>query len=85
MDAARNLEVGAFYYYYRKVESAQPISDPRSFNDNADIGQEVDFTLRWRITSDLGISVNYGLFLPGQAYDEQSNRNFFSAGLTYSF
>lgn len=85
VDVARNLEVGAFFYWYQKVESAQPISDPRSFKDDSDVGTEVDFLLRWRITSDLGISVNYGLFMPGKAYDEQSNRGFFSAGLTYSF
>ena len=85
VDAARTLELGAFYYWYRKAESAEPISDPRSFLDNADVGQEFDVTLRWRITSDLGISINYGVFLPGKAYLEQSNRGFFSAGMTYSF
>jgi hypothetical protein len=67
------------------VQSAEPISDPRSFNNSADIGTEVDVFLRWRIFSDLGISINYGVFMPGKAYDERSNRNFVSAGLTFSF
>ena len=85
VDFARNLEIGSFFYYYRKVQSAQPISDPRAFNDNSDIGTGVDVVLRWRIFSDLGISINYGVFMPGKAYDETSNRSFISAGLTFSF
>ena len=85
VDFARNLELGAAFYYYRKVQSAEPISDPRSFNNNSDVGTEVDLFLRWRIFSDLGLSINYGVFMPGKAYDETSNRNFISAGLTFSF
>lgn len=85
VEAARYLEVGAYFYYYRKAEAGQPISDPRSFRDDADIGKEFDLFLRWRIFSDLGLSVNYGLFMPGNAYDEKSNRGFISAGLSYSF
>jgi alginate export protein len=85
VEEARTLEFGAFFYLYRKVQSAEPISDPRSFVDDSDVGTEVDLLVRWRILSDLGISLNYGVFMPGGAYDETSNRNFFSAGLTYSF
>ena len=81
----RALQVGLFYYLYRKDESAAPISDPRSFKDDSDVGQEVDVTLRWRIFSDLGVSVNFGRFLPGDAYDETSGRTFLSAGFTYGF
>lgn len=85
LDFARNLELGSYFYYYRKVQSAEPISDPRSFNNSADIGTEVDVFLRWRLFSDLGVSINYGVFMPGKAYDERSNRNFVSASLTVSF
>ena len=84
-DWARTFELGASYYWYRKVQSAQPISDPRSLVDNSDVGQELDFTMRWRITSDFGVSINYGVFLPGDAYLTKSNRSFLSAGMTYSF
>lgn len=85
VEVCRYLEIGAFFYYYRKVQSAQPISDPRSFLDDPDIGSEVDVQLRWRIFSDLGITVNYGVFMPGNAYQEQANRTFFSAGFSYGF
>jgi hypothetical protein len=84
-DLFRNLEAGAYLYGYRKAEASAPISDPRAFLDDADVGFEVDFFLRWRIASDVGLSVNYGRFMPGDAYEEDSGRDFFSAGLTYSF
>lgn len=84
-DLFRSLEVGAFGYLYRKDESAAPISDPRSFLDDADVGTEIDLFLRWRITSDVGVSMNFGRFLPGDAYEDQDGRNFLSLGLTYGF
>jgi hypothetical protein len=84
-DLFRYLEVGAFGYLYRKAESASPISDPRSFLDDADVGSEIDLFLRWRIASDVGVSINFGRFLPGDAYEDQDGRNFLSLGLTYGF
>ncbi len=81
----RYLEVGAFGYLYRKDESAAPISDPRAFEDDAEVGTEIDLFLRWRIVSDVGVSVNFGRFLPGDAYDDKDGRNFLSMGLTYGF
>lgn len=85
VEAAKYLEAGAYLYFYRKDESAAPISDPRSFVDDADVGTEFDLFLRWRILSDLGVSVNFGRFMPGDAYDDTDGRNFLSAGFTYGF
>lgn len=85
VDWLHKLQVGVFGYLYRKAQSEEPISDSRSFQNSADVGKEVDFTLRWRIYSDLGFSLNYGCFFPGDAYQETKARNFFSAGMTYSF
>lgn len=83
----RKFEVAAYGYWYQKAESESPISDPRSSEDDADVGMEFDLLLRWRIFSDLGFSLTFGRFLPGDAYtdDADSPRNFFSAGLTMSF
>jgi hypothetical protein len=83
----RKLELGAYYYWYRKAEAESPISDPRSSENNEDVGMEFDLLLRWRIYSDLGLSLTFGRFLPGDAYpdDADAPRNFFSAGLTVSF
>lgn len=79
------LQVGVFGYVYRKARASSPISDPQSYLDSKDVGEEIDVTLRWRIFSDLGVSINYGCFFPGAAYLDDSARNFFSAGMTYSF
>jgi hypothetical protein len=85
IEALRKFEVGVFGYYYRKANSQELISDSRAFLNNADIGKEVDFLVRWRVFSDLGFSLNYGVFFPGKAYQERGARNFLSAGITYSF
>ncbi len=85
VDWLHKFQVGLFGYLYRKAESASPISDSRAFLNSADVGKEVDFTLRWRIYSDLGFSLNYGCFFPGDAYQETKARNFISAGISYSF
>jgi len=85
IDWLHKLQVGVFGYLYRKAQSESPISDSRAFLDSPDIGKEVDLTLRWRIYSDLGFSLNYGCFFPGDAYQETKARNFLSLGMTYSF
>jgi hypothetical protein len=79
------LEVGLYGYYYRKASAQELISDSRAFLNSADVGKEFDLFLRWRILSDLGFSLNYGVFFPGKAYLDDSPRNFVSAGITYSF
>jgi len=85
VEAFHKLEFGVFGYYYRKANSQELISDSRAFLNNNDIGKEVDVVLRWRIFSDLGFSLNYGVFFPGKAYQDRGARNFLSAGVTYSF
>lgn len=85
IEELHKLQVGVFGYYYRKAKSASPISDSRAFLDDTDVGKEIDVTLRWRIFSDLGFSLNYGCFFPGAAYQNGKARNFVSAGVTYSF
>jgi len=85
VEAFHKLEFGVFGYYYRKANSEELISDSRAFLNNNDIGKEVDVVLRWRVFSDFGFSLNYGVFFPGKAYLDRGARNFLSAGVTYSF
>jgi hypothetical protein len=85
VELLHKLEVGVYGYYYRKADATELISDSRAFLNNADVGKEIDLILRWRVFSDLGFSLNYGCFFPGKAYLDDSARNFFSAGITYSF
>ncbi len=84
-ELVKTLEIGVAYYLYSKDQEEEPITDPRSFLTDNDIGQEIDLFLRWRVLSDIGVSVNYGRFLPGDAYQEDHGRDFFSMGITYSF
>jgi len=81
----KTLELGFSFYLYSKDQSAGGISDPRAFNDSKRVGSEIDLFMRWRLLSDLGVSMNYGHFMPGGAYDDRHGRDFFSMGLTYSF
>jgi hypothetical protein len=87
VEAFRGLELGAYGYAYRKAESSAPISDPRASEDDEDVGTEIDVLLRWRIFSDLGVSLTWGRFFPGSAYpdDSDSARDFLSVGMTVSF
>ncbi len=86
VELLRQLDVGSYVYGYRKDEETAPISDPGAFLDDSDVGTEIDLFLRWRAASDVGVSVNYGHFMPGDAYgDDDDARDFFSAGITYSF
>ena len=85
VDFFRYLEIGIYGYLYRKDESAAPISDPGSTQNDSDVGREIDLLLRWRILSDVGVTVSYGVFLPGDAYLDDESRDFIAAGMTYTF
>jgi hypothetical protein len=82
-----NFNLGLVYYIYRKDQRKAGITDPRADRDRKDIGQEVDLFIRWRILSDLGLSLNYGRFTPGDAYSPANDdkRDFLSLSMTYSF
>lgn len=79
------LEIGAAFYHYRKDESDGGISDPFAGFDSASIGHELDVYLQWAIFSDLSLSLRYGVFFPGSAYDDDGSRPFFSISTIFSF
>lgn len=80
-----HLETGLTFYLFRKAKASGGISDSRAFLDDADVGQEADLFVRWRMYSDLQLALNYGVFLPGDAYDDGSRRDYFSLSATVSF
>lgn len=80
-----HLEVGAMFYHYRKDESDGGISDPFAGFDSASIGHEFDLYLQWAVFSDLTLSVRYGVFFPGSAYEDDGSRPFFSISTIFSF
>jgi hypothetical protein len=83
----KNLMLGVDYFWYFKDKSEGGMSDPEAVADSHDIGRELDLKLSWQLLSDLTWSVNYGFFIPGDAYlDSANDRNhYFSQGLTVTF
>ena len=81
----RNVSLGSKYLYYLKDKKETPINSGEANLPEAFIGQGVDVSFRWQIFYDLSMYVNYGLFLPGDAYDSSyGNCNFVMAGINLS-
>ena len=82
----RNMSLGSKYIYYLKDKKDAPINSGEALLPKAFIGHGVDVSFRWQIFCDLSMYVNYGLFLPGDAYDSFTNgtRNFVMAGINLS-
>ena len=85
----RNLQVGSDLLVFNKLVSGGPINENTA--DSTYLGTEADFYANWRITSDLALSMRYGVFLPGRALSHAPGgygsdpRHFFYSGLTLSF
>jgi len=68
-----------------KDEKESPIKTGEAELAETEIGQGVDVSFRWQLFYDLSFYVNYGLFMPGAAYEDDSARNFVMTGLNLSF
>jgi len=65
----KNMTIMAKYMYYLKHKAMSAINyGLDATRPNRHIGQGVDLTLRWLLFSDFSCFVNYGIFIPGQAY-----------------
>jgi hypothetical protein len=84
----RRMTLIAKYSLYRKDRAEAPIGYGEATENNADVGQGADVSLRWRIFHDLSFFTNYAVFMPGDAYGSGENsdmKNFIMAGLNLSF
>jgi hypothetical protein len=83
----RHLSWGMNYFKFYKNKANGGISDPEATENSADIGDEIDVSLGWRILSDLGCTVQYGHFRPGKAYPDTSHdsEDYFSVSTTFTF
>jgi len=81
------MEVGTKLFFYSRAHGSGPISDPMTTNEANSTGFEMDYFCNWRMTSDLALTVRYGVFYPGAAYDggDKSPRQFLYGGLVFSF
>ncbi len=73
------------YAYYMKAEKESRIKGGVAGEANKNIGQGIDLAFRWQIFYDMSFYVNYGLFLPGKAYDDaEKNVNYIESGFNFS-
>ncbi|MCD4699487.1 MAG: alginate export family protein [Phycisphaerae bacterium] len=81
----RKMEVGTKAFFYTKDARGGAISDTQGAGSSSWVGWEWDTYVNWRLTSDVSLTVRYGLFFPGAAFQNEHSRHFFYTGLTYSF
>lgn len=80
----KELQVGIDFFMFNKLNSEAPIDE--ATKDLNHLGVEVDLFANWRVTSDLGVFVRYGVFAPGPAIiADKDERHYFFTGITYSF
>ena len=78
------MQVGTDVLIFNKLDSDAPIDEATS--GDGYIGTEIDFYVTWQITSDLIWSVQYGIFLPGEAIVTDSDpRHFLFTGVTLAY
>ncbi len=76
----------AKYSYYMKDLPTSVISYGEADQDSKDVGHGIDASVRWKIFYDLVVYMNYGLFMPGDAYlSSEKNRNFIMGGFHLNF
>lgn len=80
----KKMSVGAKYSYYLKDEQDSCINAGEAANHKSYIGQGIDISLRWQVFYDASFYINYGLFLPGDAYEKTDSNNFIMAGINLS-
>jgi len=81
----KELLVGADLFIYHKQKSEGAISDSLSTEPSSFVGSGVDLYANWRMSSDLAWTVRYGVFMPGDAFDDKTDRQQFFTGLTLNF
>lgn len=69
----KDFKVTVGYHWYFKDVSAGGIYDPQASNASHGVGSEVDIELFWQILSDLNCTVQYGHFIPGNAYPSSND------------
>ena len=81
------LALGSKYYFYWKARREGGTSDIVSVENDATLGQEMDFFLHWKIQKNTTFSTRYGIFFPGEAFPEQfrDHTEYFFSSLTLDF
>lgn len=76
--AWQNLEIGTSSFFFWRPEAGAMISDVRAnaFPGERYLGYEWDLFVNWRMSSDMFLLINYGIFLPNdQSFDPVSDNH----------
>lgn len=75
------------YYRFWKDKKEGAIFDAEATQSSLDVGQEIDLEASWQMLSDLDMTLEYGHFVPGDAYAVTANDNtdYFSVSVTHTF
>jgi len=81
----RHMQVGANAFAYWRPQERGGTSDIRNdLPGSSFLGSELDFYVSWRLSSDLYMLANYGLFNPNdKAFSVNSSRQFVSWSLNW--
>ncbi len=85
VELLRDLELGTNWFLYHKNHSRAAISDTTAGQFKGFVGWEMDYFINWRLASDVSWTIRWGAFFPGDAYQDQTVRNFLFTGITWSF
>ncbi len=81
----RDLEVGTSAFFYRRAEANGGVSDIRAdIAGGKSLGTEWDLFVNWRVSSDVLLLLNYGIFTPdSDSFSDDRSRQFVSLNLSW--
>ena len=82
----RRLNAGIKYSYYMKDRSKGGVnSDGVATENNRNVGQGIDLSVKLKAYSDLSLFAQYGLFVPGAAFEDKKKWHTAMFGLLLEF
>jgi len=82
----KRLNISGKYSYYMKAEKEAAVNGGEGSEAESFVGQGIDLSLKWKIFSDLSFYVNYGIFIPGDAFSSDAEtRTFLMTGMNLNF
>lgn len=79
------LELGADWYLFHKHHRDGAVSDPTAGESSGYLGWELDCFANWQFAPDLTWTGRFGVFFPGDAFEDRTTRTFALLGMTWSF
>jgi hypothetical protein len=82
-----DMEIGSSFFLYWRPEENGGVSDVRAnIPGDHSLGSELDLFMNWRVSSDLYLLLNYGVFFPdADSFTVERSRQFVGLTLTWLF